>query len=319
MASGPAICVTRKLPEAVERHLRDFYDARLATDDSALTREGLAEALASHDVLLPTITDRLDAALLQAPGVRVKLIANFGAGVEHIDLDAARAAGIAVTNTPDALTDTTAELALTLMLMAARRAGEGERLLRAGQWTGWGPTCQIGQGLSGKLLGLVGYGRIAQATARLARSFGMRIAYVARSERPTEDGITRFASLAVLAAEADVLSLHVPGGAATRHMIDAELLGLMKPSAILINTARGSVVDEAALAQALRSGQIAAAGLDVYEAEPKVNPALLACDNAVLLPHLGSATLETRTAMGMQAVANIAAFAAGADLPNRVA
>lgn len=316
------VFVTRRVPASVERHLADRYDVRLNPDDRPLSRADLAAAMDAFDVLLPTITDRLDAQVLAA-GSRVKLIANFGAGVEHIDLGAARAAGIAVTNTPDALTETTAELALTLMLMAARRAGEGERRLRAGLWTGWAPTDQLGQGLSGKLLGLVGIGRIAQATAMRARALGMRIGWFGRSAPPAEVEATldarRYPTLEALASEADVLSLHVPGGNATRHMVDAALMARMKPTAILINTARGSVVDEAALAHALRTGVIAAAGLDVYEAEPRVHRELQACENAVLLPHLGSATLETRTAMGMQAAANIAAFAAGEDLPNRVA
>jgi lactate dehydrogenase-like 2-hydroxyacid dehydrogenase len=248
----------------------------------------------------------------------LRLIANFGAGVEHIDLAAAKAAGVMVTNTPDALTDTTAELTLTLMLMAARRAGQGERLLRAGQWRGWGPTDQLGQGLSGKLLGLVGYGRIARATAALAKGFGMRIACHSRRPPADQSDVEWFADLSELAAKTDILSLHVPGGAQTRHLVDAALLARMKPTAIVINTARGSVVDEAALAAALAEGRIAAAGLDVYEAEPTVHPALLTLENAVLLPHLGSATLETRTAMGMQAVANIEAFLAGQEPPNRV-
>lgn len=317
------ILVTRRLPDTVEQHLSRCCEVSLNPSDAALTRQALAAALREYDVLLPTITDRLDGELL-VPGTKVKLIANFGAGVEHIDLAAAKTAGIAVTNTPDALTDTTAELAITLMLMAVRRAGEGERLLRAGEWCGWAPTSMMGQGLSGKLLGLIGFGRIARATATRARAFGMRIGYFTRS--PVADdggaddsGAERFSSLEALVQTADVLSLHVPGGAATWHMVDGALLVRMKPTAILVNTARGSVVDEAALAVALREGRIAAAGLDVFEAEPIVHPGLLDLENVVLLPHLGSATLETRTAMGMQAAANIEAFLAGKDMPNRVA
>ena len=312
------ILVTRRLPAPVEEVLAERLGAQLSDADDALSRSELAAALADCDILLPTITDRLGAEMLR-PGARVKLIANFGAGVEHIDLDAARAAGIIVTNTPDALTETTAELALTLMLMSARRAGEGERLIRSGGWTGWGPSALMGQGLTGKLLGLVGYGRIARSTASRARAFGMRIAYFNRSQVVDPGDAVRFGSLAALAEAADVLSLHVPGGDATRHMIDAALLKKMKPTSILINTARGSVVDEAALADALVSGSIAAAGLDVFEDEPKVQPALIGLENAVLLPHLGSATVECRMAMGMQAIANIDAFLAGQDPPNRVA
>lgn len=312
------ILVTRRLPAPVEEVLAERLGAQLSDADDALSRSELAAALADCDILLPTITDRLGAEMLR-PGARVKLIANFGAGVEHIDLDAARAAGIIVTNTPDALTETTAELALTLMLMSARGAGEGERLIRSGGWTGWGPSALMGQGLTGKLLGLVGYGRIARSTASRARAFGMRIAYFSRSQVADPGDAVRFDSLTALAEAADVLSLHVPGGDATRHMIDAALLKKMKPTSILINTARGSVVDEAALADALVSGSIAAAGLDVFEDEPKVQPALIGLENAVLLPHLGSATVECRMAMGMQAIANIDAFLAGQDPPNRVA
>ena len=312
------IFVTRRLPEAVEQVLTGRLGAQLGDANAALSRAQLAAALDEFDIVLPTITDRLDGELLR-PGSRVKLIANFGAGVEHIDLEAARAAGIIVTNTPDALTDTTAELAMTLMLITARRAGEGERLVRAGKWTGWGPSALMGQGLTGKLLGLVGYGRIARATAARARAFGMQIAYFSRTAVSDADSAVRFESLAALAQVADVLSLHVPGGAATRHMIDDAMLAKMKPTSILINTARGSVVNEEALANALACGQIAGAGLDVYEAEPAVHPALIGLANVVLLPHLGSATLECRSAMGMQAVANIDAFLAGKDPPNRVA
>ena len=312
------IFVTRRLPEAVEQVLTGRLGAQLGDANAALSRAQLAAALDEFDIVLPTITDRLDGELLR-PGSRVKLIANFGAGVEHIDLEAARAAGIIVTNTPDALTDTTAELAMTLMLITARRAGEGERLVRAGKWTGWGPSALMGQGLTGKLLGLVGYGRIARATAARARAFGMQIAYFSRTAVSDAESAVRFESLAALAEVADVLSLHVPGGAATRHMIDDAMLAKMKPRSILINTARGSVVNEEALANALACGQIAGAGLDVYEAEPAVQPALIGLANVVLLPHLGSATLECRTAMGMQAVANIDAFLAGKDPPNRVA
>ena len=312
------IFVTRRLPEAVEQVLTGRLGAQLGDANAALSRAQLAAALDEFDIVLPTITDRLDGELLR-PGSRVKLIANFGAGVEHIDLEAARAAGIIVTNTPDALTDTTAELAMTLMLITARRAGEGERLVRAGKWTGWGPSALMGQGLTGKLLGLVGYGRIARATAARARAFGMQIAYFSRKAVSDAESAVRFESLAALAEVADVLSLHVPGGAATRHMIDDAMLAKMKPTSILINTARGSVVAEEALANALACGQIAGAGLDVYEAEPTVHPALIGLENVVLLPHLGSATLECRYAMGMQAVANIDAFLAGKDPPNRVA
>lgn len=315
----PHILLTRRLPPAAASRLGTLGTVTLL---EAPAPAALAAAAREADILLPTITDRIDQTIL-IPGGRLGLVANFGAGTEHIDLAAAQAAGIPVTNTPDALTGATAEIALLLMLMAARRAGEGERIVRAGQWEGWKPTALMGQSLEGKLLGLVGFGRIARATAQRARAFGMNIAWVNRS--PVPPAITeplaarRFDTLEALAAEADVLSLHVPGGPETRHLVNGPLLSRMKPTAILINTARGSVVDEAALAAALSTGQIAAAGLDVYEREPVVHPALLGCENAVLLPHLGSATLETRTAMGMQAIDNIAAHLAGTPLPNRVA
>jgi len=294
----------------------------LNTTDRPLDRAALADAMRDFDILVPTITDRIDADLLAIPG-RVKLIANYGAGVDHIDLAAAQAAGIAVTNTPDALTEATAELAILLMLMAARRAGEGERELRAGEWTGWRPTHHIGSGLHGRVLGLVGFGRIAQATASKARGLGMTIRYHSRSA--ADPGVAealdarRVDTLAELMAGADVVSLHVPGGAATRHMINRDSLRAMRSAAILVNTARGSVIDEAALGDALQEGRIGAAALDVYAEEPAVHPGLLAHPRTVLLPHLGSATIEARTAMGMQAIANIEAFLSGRELPNRVA
>ncbi|MDH7637560.1 2-hydroxyacid dehydrogenase [Sphingomonas oryzagri] len=315
-AGRPSLYVTRRLPGAVEARLTSLFDASFNPDDAPRTRIELENAMREHDAILPTITDRLDADLLALPGRRARLIANFGAGVDHIDLAAAQANGVVVTNTPDALTDATADIAILLMLMAARRAGEGERELRAGRWAGWRPTHMMGQAMGGKTLGLVGYGRIARATGLRAAAFGMRVIH--HSRRPSgEPGYVD--TLETLAEEADILSLHVPGGAGTRHLVDAALITRMKPSAILINTARGPVVDEAALASALRGGRIAAAGLDVYEREPAVHPDLLACENAVLLPHLGSATIETRTAMGMQAADNLEAFFTGRELPNRVA
>jgi lactate dehydrogenase-like 2-hydroxyacid dehydrogenase len=323
MDNQPRLLVTRRLPAAVEEHLRAHYDVRFHADNGPLPHAELASAMSEYDAILPTITDRFDADLLATPGASVRIIANFGAGFEHIDLDAARQAGILVTNTPDALTEATADIAILLMLMAARRAGEGERQLRAGKWTGWRPVHMLGQTLTGKTLGLVGFGRIAQATAARAAAFGMRIIYHSRrpaaAEIEAQFGAQRTDSLEALAEQADVLSLHVPGGEATRHLIDAALLARMKPTAILVNSARGSVVDEVALADALAQGRIAAAGLDVYEREPSVHPQLLELENVVLLPHLGSATIETRTAMGMQAAANLEAFFAGREPPNRVA
>ncbi len=314
------LLVTRKLPEAVESHFRAHYDVELNAGDVPLDDAALRAAMTRFDAICPTITDRFDADLLATPGATVKILANFGAGFEHIDLAAARRAGIAVTNTPDVLTEATADLAILLMLMATRRAGEGERELRAGTWTGWRPTHLIGQGVSGKTLGLVGFGRIARATAERARAgFGMKIAYFSRRQAADAGDAIFHPTLESLARDADILSLHVPGGPETRHMIDAPLLARLKPGAVIVNTARGSAIDEGALADALAARTIAAAGLDVYEREPAVDPQLLACENVVLLPHLGSATIEARTAMGMRAAANLAAWFAGNELPDRVA
>lgn len=314
------ILISRRWPQAVEARLAARYDVTLNETDAPLTLDQLRAAMTEYDALCPTVSDRIPAEVLFAPDARVRILANYGAGYEHIDLEAAKAAGIAVTNTPDVLTDATAELALLLMLMASRRAGEGERELRAGEWSGWRPTHLLGQSLAGKTLGLVGYGRIAQATARRARAaLGMTIAYHSRRRAADEDGAVYFDSLEGLAETADVLSLHTPGGPQTHHMINAALLKRMKPSAILINTARGSVVNEDDLARALTEGVIAGAGLDVYQGEPAINRALLAAPNAVLLPHLGSATLETRTAMGMRVADNLDRFFDGEPLLDRVA
>lgn len=324
MTSRPRLLVTRRLPDAVQARLARDYEATFNVEDRPMAAGALREAAATYDALMPTITDKVTADIISAGAGRLKAIANYGAGFEHIDLAAAKAAGIVVTNTPGALTEATADIALALILMAARRAGEGERELRAGGWTGWRPTHLLGQSLAGKTLGLVGFGRIAQATARRAKEgFGMRIAYHGR-RRADGEVEARFeaayhADLGELLAASDVVSLHCPGGPATRHLIDADALGRMKPTGILINTARGSVVDEAALAAALESRRIAAAGLDVYEAEPAVHPGLLALENAVLLPHLGSATIESRTSMGMQAADNLDAVFAGREPADRIA
>jgi len=319
----PRLLVTRRLPAPVERRLAASYDATVNRDDRPLSRAALAQALVEEDALLVTITDRIDAALLATPQRRARVLANFGTGTDHIDLAAAGAAGLIVTNTPDALTDCTAELALLLMLTAARRTAEGERELRAGAWSGWRPTHLVGTGLAGLTLGLVGFGRIARSLAGMARGLGMRIAYHSRhragDELEAALGARWLPTLPALLAAADIVSLHVPGGAETRHLIDRAALAAMRPHAILVNTARGSVVDEAALAEALAAGTIAAAALDVYEREPAVHPGLLAHPRSVLLPHLGSATDATRTAMGMQAADNLDAAFAGLPPPNRVA
>ena len=257
-----------------------------------------------------------------AAPLRTRVLANFGVGYNHIDVTAARECGLVVTNTPGVLTEDTADVALALILMAARRLGEGERLLRAGRWVGWAPTQLLGTSLGGKTLGIIGFGRIGRAVARRAHlGLGMRVRYVSRSPRADagDVGATPAPSLDALLAESDVVSVHAPATPETRHLIDAAALARMQPHAILVNTARGDLVDEAALVAALRSGTIAGAGLDVYEHEPRVHPDLLALENVVLLPHQGSGTEDTRRAMGERAVANLVAFFAGQEPPDRVA
>jgi lactate dehydrogenase-like 2-hydroxyacid dehydrogenase len=317
------ILVTRRWPREVEQALQARFEVVLNDSDRPLEARELAAAMDEFDVLCPTVSDRIDAAVIKG-GDRVRLIANYGVGFDHIDLAAATAKDIAVSNTPGVLTDATADIALTLLLMTARRAGEGERELRGGRWSGWRPTHLVGSALKGKVLGLVGMGRIAIATARRAHhGFGMRVAYFGR--RACDPAVAAeldaqfYPDLGSLLAEADFVSLHVPGGAETANLIDAAALAAMKPGCYLINTARGGIIDHDALAQALRSGHLAGAGLDVYPQEPQVPATLLALENVVLLPHLGSADGETRVAMGMKALANVEAFAAGHPLPDRVA
>jgi lactate dehydrogenase-like 2-hydroxyacid dehydrogenase len=317
------VLVTRRWPAEVERALGERFDAVLNVADKPLSQAELGRAMGEFDVLCPTVSDRIDGEVIGG-GDRVRLIANYGVGFDHIDIAAAKAKGIAVSNTPGVLTDATADIAMTLLLMAARRAGEGERELRSGQWSGWRPTHLVGSALKGKVLGLVGMGRIALATARRAKhGFGMRIAYYGRHECEPAVAAELEAEfhreLHGLLGAADFVSLHVPGGAETANLIDSAALAAMKPGAYLINTARGGIVDHGALAEALRSGRLAGAGLDVYPQEPHVPEALLGLENAVLLPHLGSANAETRIAMGMKALANVKAFAKDEPLPDRVA
>ena len=322
--SKPVVTLTRRWPGPVEEALRALFDVRLNTADRPFSRDELREALRTADAVCPTVTDCLDESVLDVDGVRTRVLGNFGVGFNHIDLDAARRRGLVVTNTPGVLTDCTADLAITLLLMIARRAGEGERLIRAERWSGWCPTQMLGTRVTGKTLGLVGFGRIARALARRAHhGFGMRVIF-STPRPPAEEvcaelGATPCASLDELLASADFVSLHCPGGAATRHLIDAGRLALMKPTAFLINTARGDVVDQQALVGALARARIAGAGLDVFEGEPAIPAALKALDNVVLLPHLGSATRETRIAMGMRVVENLEAFFAGRAPRDRVA
>ena len=319
----PQILITRKWPSVVELHLRERHDARINVSDTPLTADQLNSAARNFDVICPTVTDRLPAAMFQQDGLRVRMICNFGAGFDHIDLDACREAGIVVTNTPDVLTDATAELAVMLMLMVSRRAGEGERELREGRWTGWRPSHLLGTLMTGKTLGLVGFGRIAQRTAQIARGFGMRILYHSRRQADPSVASSLHAefreTLESLLEEADYVSLHCPASPQTDQLIDAKRLAHMRSTAFLINTARGTVVDDEALAAALHAGQIAGAGLDVFRGEPDVSPALLAAPNLVMLPHLGSATAETRAAMGWRAVANLEQWLRGEHPTDRVA
>lgn len=322
LPASPVVVVTRRLPQSVEKALAARFDVRLNRDDVRLDAEGLREALRSADAVVCTVGDAITAEVLAADPLRARLLANVGVGFDHIDVAAATARGIAVTNTPGVLTDDTADLAVALMLMACRRLGEGERELRAGRWTGWRPMHHLATRVTGKTLGIIGMGRIGQAVARRAvHGFGMRLIYASRSPLPADMaaalGAVRM-ELDEVCAQADVVSLHVPSNDATRHLMSARRLALMPRHAVLVNTARGDVVDEAALADALARGAIAGAGLDVYAEEPRVFPGLLALDNVVLLPHLGSATLEARTAMGMRALENLVAWTEGRALPDRV-
>lgn len=312
------LLITRPLPEPVMQAARARFEVTARQSTLPLAPAELRASLRDFDVVLPTLGDLYSAAVFaDVANPRAKLLANFGVGFNHIDVAAAHTAGVQVTNTPGAVTDATADIAMTLILMTARRAGEGERLVRAGHWQGWHPTQMLGLHVTGKTLGIIGMGRIGKAIARRAHyGFGMEITYYNRS--PAEPGLPARAVTLPEAMGADIVVIAVPGGPATRHLINAERLAQMKPGGLFINIARGDVVDEAALAQALQSGQIGGAGLDVYEQEPQIHPALLTMENVTLLPHLGTATLEVRTAMGMMAVDNLLAFADGRPLPNPV-
>lgn len=313
---APRVLITRPLPEAVMARAAALFEIEARPSTLPMDLAERQRSLADFDAVLPTLGDIYDAALFAGAGPhRARLLANFGVGFNHIDVEAARAAGIAVTNTPGAVTDATADIAILLMLMVARRAGEGERLVRAGAWTGWHPTQMLGLHVTGKTLGVIGMGRIGRAVAQRAhRGFGMAVVFHSRSPG-TEAGVPArmLPSPAAVLAEADVTVLAVPGGAATHHLIGAQALAAAKPGAILVNIARGDVVDEAALIEALQSGQLAGAGLDVYEHEPEVPTALRAMENVVLLPHLGTAALEVREAMGHRALDNLEAFFAGRE------
>ena len=322
--SKPKVIVTRKWPGAVEEALRQEFDVTLNNSDKPMTAAELKKALGEADALCPTVSDSINADVLAAEPLRAKILGSYGVGFNHIDLDAARARGLVVTNTPEVLTDCTADLAMTLMLMVARRAGEGERHVRGKHWTGWRPTHMMGTKVTGKTLGLIGMGRIARAMAQKAHhGFGMKIIYTDPFPPPPDvikslNAESR-GSVEEVLREADFVSLHTPGGKETRHLINSSRLGMMKKSAFLINSARGDVVDQQALIAALKERKIAGAGLDVYEGEPAVPDELLKLENVVLLPHLGSASTETRVAMGMRVLDNLRAFFGGQKPRDRVA
>jgi len=322
MKDKPLVIVTRKLPEGIEARMRDLFDARLNVSDTPMDATALKTAVKTADILVPTVTDRVGGEVIEAAGPQLKLIANFGVGFNHIDAKAARARGIAVTNTPGVLTDATADITMTLLLAVTRRAVEGSDVLRSGKFAGWNPTWMMGVGLRGRALGIVGMGRIGEAVAQRSRAFGMKIHYHNRkrasAEVERELEATYWPDLDKMIPEMDIVSINCPSTPETYHLMSASRIGRMKKSAYLINSARGDIVDEAALADALERGAIAGAGLDVFEKEPKVEPKLLAQKNAVLFPHLGSSTIEARTGMGEKVIANILAFTRGEKLPDLV-
>ncbi|WP_372003275.1 D-glycerate dehydrogenase [Tistrella mobilis] len=318
----PVVVVTRKLPEQIETRMMELFDTRLNHDDVAFGQDKLIEAVKTAHVLVPTVTDRIDAGVLAHAGPQLRLIANFGNGTDHIDLATARQRGITVTNTPDVLTEDTADMTMALILAVARRVPEGERMVRKGEWNGWSPTHMLGRRIWGKRLGIIGMGRIGRALARRARGFGLSIHYHNRNrlhadiEGPLE--ATYWESLDQMLARMDIVSVNCPHTPATYHLLSARRLRLLKKDAYVVNTARGEVIDEAALTRMLRDGQLAGAALDVFEHEPAVNPKLVELDNTVLLPHMGSATLESRIDMGEKVLINIKTFIDGHTPPDRV-
>lgn len=320
----PKVIVTRRWPAEVEQRLVETFDVELNRDDRPLSAAQLKHAFSAADAVFPTVTDAVDADVLAVEPLRARLIGNYGVGFNNIDIAAAKARGLVVTNTPGVLTDATADLAMALLLAVARRVGEGERHVRSSQWSGWRPTHMMGTQVTGKTLGLVGLGRIGQAVARRAHhGFQMRVLFYDPFP-PAEDLIASLgaeprATVEEILREADFVSLHCPATAENRHLINAERLACLRPEAFLINTARGDIVDEAALIAALKARRLAGAGLDVFELEPHVPAGLLDRDDVVLLPHLGSATVETRVAMGHRVADNAVAFFAGSAPPNRVA
>jgi glyoxylate reductase len=323
-AKKPIVIVTRKLPDLVETRMRELFDARLNVDDKAMSQAQLIEAVKLADVLVPTVTDRIDRAVLAQAGPQLKLIANFGTGVDNIDLDTARNRGIIVTNTPGVLTEDTADMTMALILAVPRRLTEGAAALRAPRstWTGWSPTWMLGQRIYGKRLGIIGMGRIGLAVAKRAKAFGLQIHYHNRRRLPEaieqEVEATYWDSLDQMISRMDIVSVNCPHTPATYHLLSARRLKLLKPTAYIVNTARGEVIDENELARLIEAGAIAGAGLDVFEHEPAINPKLLASDRVVALPHMGSATIEGRIDMGEKVIINIKTFLDGHTPPDRV-
>lgn len=320
--SKPKVIVTRRWPEAVETRLKELFDVQLNESDVPMTAAEMQDALRNCDAFCPTVSDNVNAEVLGADGITAKIIGNYGVGFNHIDLEAAKAANLKVSNTPEVLTDCTADTAMTLMMMVARRAAEGDQHVRTKEWTGWRPTHMMGTKVTGKTLGLIGFGRISQAMAKKAHfGFGMKILF-SDPYPPSKEAINfvgaQECSFDEVLEKSDFVALHCPGGAATYHLINADALKKMQSHAYLINSARGDVVDPDALVAALKDGTIAGAGLDVFEGEPNVPDELIALKNTVLLPHLGSATLETREAMGMRVIENLVAFFDGKALRDEV-
>jgi glyoxylate reductase len=320
--SKPVVVVTRKLPDVIETRMMELFDTRLNRDDKPMAQAELIEATKLADVLVPTVTDRIDKGVLAQAGPKLRLIASFGTGVDHIDLATARERGITVTNTPGVLTEDTADMTMALILAVSRRLSEGERLMRSGKWTGWGPTTMLGHRIWGKRLGIIGMGRIGQALARRAKGFGLSVHYHNRKrvhpDIEQELEATFWESLDQMLAHMDVVSVNCPHTPGTYHLLSARRLKLMKPHAIVVNTSRGEVIDENALTRVLLANEIAGSGLDVFEHEPAVNPKLMALDNVVLLPHMGSATIEGRIDMGEKVIINIKTFVDGHKPPDRV-
>lgn len=317
-----SVVVTRRLPDVVETRLKELFDVELREDDAPMRREEIAEAMRRADVLVPTITDEIDATLMAQAGNRLKLVANYGAGVDHIDVHSARQRGILVSNTPGVVTDDTADMAIALMLAVTRQIPQGLAVMQADAWRGWSPMGNLGTRIGGKRLGILGMGRIGQAVARRARAFGMQVHYHNRRRlRPeVEDALeaTWWESLDQMVARMDVISINCPHTPSTFHLMNARRLKLLKPSAVIINTSRGEVIDENALTRGLRAGEIAGAGLDVFERGHAINPRLRELPNVVLLPHMGSATLEGRVEMGEKVILNIKTFADGHRPPDQV-